>query len=61
MANPALRRIPVVAAAGSLALLVVLVLQVTGRPLATNDLWWHLAMGRAYASEGPWILTRRPL
>ena len=43
--------IPIAAAAGSLAVLVALVLQVSGRPLATNDLWWHLAMGRAYASQ----------
>ncbi|HJO24035.1 MAG: hypothetical protein QF890_08800 [Myxococcota bacterium] len=23
-------------------------------PLTTNDLWWHLAHGRAYAASGPW-------
>ena len=24
------------------------------RPLDTNDMWWHLALGAAYAREGPW-------
>jgi hypothetical protein len=38
-AGSSLLRIPVVAAAGSLVLLFALVLQVAGRPLATNDLW----------------------
>ena len=24
-------------------------------PILTDDLWWHLAMGRAYAAGGPWL------
>ncbi len=39
---------------------IALVLVVTGAPIATDDLWWHLALGRSYASEGPW-LPRDPL
>jgi len=26
-----------------------------GRPVFTDDAWWHLAFGRAYASAGPWL------
>jgi tetratricopeptide (TPR) repeat protein len=45
-------RIPAALALLSLAALVVLLLVVVGRPLATDDLWWHLALGERYASEG---------
>jgi hypothetical protein len=31
-----------------------------GQPLFTDDAWWHLALGREYAREGPW-LPRDPL
>ena len=41
-------------ATGSIALLVALLLYLCGRPLATSDLWWHLAMGEVYATEGLW-------
>ncbi len=40
--------------------LACLLVYSTGRPLFTDDLWWHLALGRAYLSEGPW-LTSDPL
>ena len=26
-----------------------------GRPLFTDDAWWHLALGRAFAAQGPWL------
>jgi hypothetical protein len=26
-----------------------------GRPVFTDDAWWHLAFGRAYAIAGPWL------
>lgn len=26
-----------------------------GQPIFTDDLWWHLAMGAAYAESGPWL------
>lgn len=44
------------------ALLAVLVLTLlsAGQPLFTDDLWWHLALGEAYAQQGPW-LERDPL
>lgn len=28
-------------------------------PLPPNDLWWHMAAGRAMAQEGAWITTNR--
>ena len=42
------------AVAGLLAAVGVLVYLV-GRPLATDDLWWHLALGEVYADQGPWV------
>ncbi len=47
--------LPNLVAYGSLAVLAALVLWVAGRPLSTNDLWWHLRMGEAYAEQGPWL------
>jgi hypothetical protein len=44
-----------VAAALAFALLVV-----AGGPIATDDTWWHLAHGAAFAHQGPW-LTGDPL
>lgn len=26
-----------------------------GQPIFTDDLWWHLALGRAFAEHGPWL------
>jgi hypothetical protein len=37
------------------AALVALILLAAGQPLQTDDTWWHLALGRAYATEGPWL------
>jgi len=34
--------------------MVLLVLYLVGRPLATDDLWFHLKMGEAFATEGLW-------
>jgi len=44
-----------VAVAG-LAVLCVLapILVLSAGPVRTNDLWFHLAAGRAYAEQGPW-------
>lgn len=42
------------AAAGALLVLAAYVLVLAGGPIATDDAWWHLAMGRVYAHEGPW-------
>jgi len=38
-------------AASSCALL----LWAVGQPIFTDDLWWHLALGRAFAAHGPWL------
>lgn len=27
----------------------------SSRPLYTDDLWWHLSLGEAYLSQGPWL------
>jgi tetratricopeptide (TPR) repeat protein len=42
-------------ALASLLVVVVLLLALVGRPLATDDLWWHLKLGEAYAQDGPWL------
>src|SRR2546426_11386084 len=26
-----------------------------GQPIITDDLWWHLGLGRAFAAHGPWL------
>jgi hypothetical protein len=46
---------PELLAFASLLLLVLLLLFSVGRPLFTDDLWWHLALGRAYLANGPWL------
>jgi hypothetical protein len=33
------------------------VLYLAGGPLLDNDVWWHLAHGRAYLESGPWLAT----
>jgi hypothetical protein len=32
-----------------------LTLVAVAQPLFTEDMWWHLSMGRAYATTGPWL------
>jgi hypothetical protein len=44
----------------ALAATAALLLFAIGRPVFTDDAWWHLAFGRAYASAGPW-LTADPI
>lgn len=46
-----------VSLAAHLALLFVLgcILLLAAGPILTDDFWWHLAMGEAYASGGPWL------
>jgi hypothetical protein len=34
---------------------VGLVLIAAGQPIFVEDTWWHLAIGDAYASSGPWL------
>jgi hypothetical protein len=47
-------RLPVVLCAAALAVLVVWLAVVVARPLATDDLWFHMKMGEVYSSEGLW-------
>ena len=42
-----------IAAASAMLLLWVL----AGQPLFTDDLWIHLALGDAFAQNGPWLST----
>jgi tetratricopeptide (TPR) repeat protein len=39
----------------ALGALVAALLAAAGQPLFTDDTWWHLALGRAYAAHGPWL------
>jgi hypothetical protein len=32
-----------------------LLLAAVARPIATDDVWWHLALGREFARGGPWL------
>lgn len=34
---------------------IMLVLAAVAQPIFSDDLWWHLALGRAYLDEGPWL------
>ena len=40
---------------GAAALGCGLLLWAVGQPIFTDDLWWHLALGRAFAEGGPWL------
>ncbi len=51
------RDLPGLLAAGFLLPIAAIVIWLAGRPIATDDLWWHLALGAAYAREGPWPLA----
>ena len=46
---------------GALAFAALHLLHLCGGPLATPDVWWHLAMGEVYATEGPWPEGGDPL
>src|SRR5262245_15134243 len=50
-ARPA-ARLPGVLAGISCALIALPILYTAGEPLATADLWWQLALGRAYVDQG---------
>src|SRR5215475_7197912 len=49
------RDLPGLLALAGLVPLCGIVVWLAGRPLATDDLWWHLALGAAYAGRGLWI------
>jgi hypothetical protein len=48
-------RAAAVVALASLAGVCAVLLYLVGRPLATDDLWWHLKLGEIYAQAGPWL------
>lgn len=54
-AAPGMSRIVAVLARAPAFVLLALVVLAAGQPLVTDDLWWHLALGDAYASAGPWL------
>lgn len=37
----------------SLVALILMLIAAAGQPLFTDDTWWHLAHGKAYAQQGP--------
>ena len=39
-------------ATAALVWAALLVLGLAARPVATDDLWWHLALGEVYADQG---------
>ncbi len=43
---------PIVLGAIALAIVVGAMLHLAGRPLSTDDFWWHLKMGEIYATQG---------
>ena len=45
-------RAPDLAACLALLCLVGLLLYLVGRPIATDDIWWHLALGERYVAQG---------
>jgi len=57
VSREARRGVAIPAALAVLALvgLSALVLYLAAAPLTTNDLWWTLAHGEAYAHQGPWL------
>jgi len=51
----AIRLLPEFLAHAGLVALAALLLVAVGQPLFTDDAWWHLALGEAYARAGPWL------
>src|SRR5262249_55732278 len=35
--------------------LCAILLVAVGQPIFTDDLWWHLALGKAFGKGGPWL------
>jgi hypothetical protein len=60
VAERKLWRVPDLVALLALLCLVLLLLFLVGRPVATDDIWWHLALGERYAAQGL-VLDADPL
>ena len=48
-------RLPEFLSISALVVLGAMLLTAVGQPVITDDAWWHLAHGRAYAEQGPWL------
>ena len=48
---------PALAAHAALGLQLLLLSYAVGRPLFTDDLWWHLVLGEAFLADGPWLVA----
>jgi tetratricopeptide (TPR) repeat protein len=51
-AEMAVRRAPGCIASLGIAALLVMLVYLVGRPVGTDDVWWHLALGERYAEQG---------
>jgi len=56
----AVGRVASLVAIVSLVSLLASLLWLVGRPVGTDDVWWHLALGERYAAQGP-LLAEDPL
>jgi hypothetical protein len=54
-ASPRGRDLPGLLALGCLLAVAGVVVWLAGRPLATDDTWYHLKLGELYAQQGPWV------
>lgn len=51
----AARLLPATLAGIGFVFLAAVLLAAAGQPLITDDAWLHLALGRAYVTDGPWL------
>jgi hypothetical protein len=49
------RALPAAVTHAAAAITCALLLFAVGQPIFTDDAWWHLALGRAFAMHGPWL------
>jgi hypothetical protein len=47
--------IPALVAHAAFAAVFALLLAAIGQPIFTDDAWWHLGLGEAFAAKGPWL------
>ncbi len=50
-------RLPALLVHGAALAVAGAVLVAAAQPLIAEDTWWHLAIGRAYAQSGPWLVA----
>lgn len=49
------RTLPALAVHVAVGVQLLLLFYAVGRPVFTDDLWWHLVLGKAFLAEGPWL------